>query len=125
LMYADTITDSMRRAMDETNRRRELQQEYNERHGITPQTVQKAVRDVIEATRVAEKPEAYLPHEKSVRNMSKTELKTWIRELEERMHAAAKRLEFEEAAELRDLLFEAKMLLDPGSKSVKKDKSKG
>ena len=77
---------------------------------ITPQTVQKAVRDVIEATKVAEKVEEYLPREKSVEAMSTAELRQWVSELEQRC-AAAKRLAFEEAAQWRDLLLEAKMLL--------------
>ncbi|MDK2856772.1 MAG: excinuclease subunit [Bacillota bacterium] len=125
LMYADTITESMRRAIDETNRRRALQMEYNERHGITPQTVHKAVREIIEATRAAEKPEDYLPQEKKVSTMSRAELRAWVRELEERMHAAAKRLAFEEAAELRDLLLEAKLLLEGGDASPAKKVNSG
>ncbi len=67
--------------------------------GITPQTVQKAVRDVIEATKVAEKVEEYLLREKSVKAMSAAELRQWVSELEQKMHAAAKRLAFEEAAQ--------------------------
>jgi excinuclease ABC subunit B len=63
-MYADTVTDSMRQALEETNRRRQIQAQYNQDHGITPQTVQKAVRDVIEATKVAETVEEYLPYGK-------------------------------------------------------------
>ena len=111
IMYADTVTDSMRQALEETNRRRQIQAQYNQDHGITPQTVQKAVRDVIEATKVAEKVEEYLPREKSVEAMSTAELRQWVSELEQKMHAAAKRLAFEEAAQWRDLLLEAKMLL--------------
>jgi excinuclease ABC subunit B len=125
LMYADTITESMRRAIDETNRRRKVQMEYNERHGITPQTVHKAVREVIEATRAAEKPEDYLPQGKKVSAMSRAELRAWVRELEEQMHAAAKRLAFEEAAELRDLLLEAKLLLEGGDASPAKKVNSG
>lgn len=111
IMYADIVTDSMRQAIEETNRRREIQTKYNEKHGITPQTVQKAVRDVIEATKAAEKTEEYLPKDKSIGAMSPPELRRWISELEEKMHAAAKRLAFEEAAKWRDLLLEAKMLV--------------
>lgn len=111
IMYADTVTDSMSQALEETNRRRQIQAQYNQDHGITPQTVQKAVRDVIEATKVAEKVEEYLPREKSVKAMSAAELRQWVSELEQKMHAAAKRLAFEEAAQWRDLLLEAKMLL--------------
>ncbi|MGI6129629.1 MAG: excinuclease ABC subunit UvrB [bacterium] len=112
IMYADSITDSMRLAIDETNRRRQIQTAYNLKHGITPKTIQKAVRDVIEATKVAEKMDEYLPQSKSVKAMSRPELKQWIKELEGKMHAAAKKLEFEEAAKLRDMLLEAKLLLD-------------
>ncbi len=111
IMYADTITDSMRQAIDETNRRRQIQQKYNKDHNITPQTVQKAIRDVIEATSVAEKMEEYLPKEKSIKAMSAAELRQWVTELEDKMHAAARQLAFEEAAQWRDLLLEAKMLL--------------
>ncbi|NMA54940.1 MAG: excinuclease ABC subunit UvrB [Firmicutes bacterium] len=111
IMYADTITDSMQQAIEETNRRRRIQAEYNKKHGITPQTVQKEVRAVIEATKAAEKAEEYLPREKSIRSMSAVELKHWIGELEEKMHKAAKRLAFEDAAQYRDLLLEAKMML--------------
>lgn len=110
IMYADTVTDSMRQAIDETNRRRQIQSKYNQDHKITPKTVQKAVRDVIEATTAAEKVEKYLPREKSIKSMSPTELHEWVRELEDKMHEAAKRLAFEEAAQWRDLLLEAKML---------------
>lgn len=112
IMYADTITDSMRRALEETNRRRQIQTQYNLDHNITPQTVQKAVRDVIEATKVAETVEEYLPYGKSIKAMSRTELQQWINELEEKMHAAAKHLAFEEAAKFRDILLEAKLLLE-------------
>ncbi|HHV08364.1 MAG TPA: excinuclease ABC subunit UvrB [Firmicutes bacterium] len=111
IMYADTITDSMRQAIDETNRRRQIQQKYNKDYNITPQTVQKAIRDVIEATSVAEKMEEYLPKEKSIKAMSAAELRQWVTELEDKMHAAARQLAFEEAAQWRDLLLEAKMLL--------------
>jgi excinuclease ABC subunit B len=111
IMYADTITDSMRQAIDETNRRRTIQRHYNQQHGITPQTVQKAVRDVIEATKAAESTEDYLPQEKSIKSMSNLELRHWVGELEQKMQVAAKRLAFEEAAQWRDLMLEAKVLL--------------
>lgn len=107
IMYADVITDSMARAISETNRRRKLQMEYNRRHGITPETVKKAVRDVIQATRVAEKREEYLP-DKAVGELSGKELERWIKKVEKDMQAAARELAFERAAELRDLLFELK-----------------
>jgi excinuclease ABC subunit B len=107
IMYADVITDSMARAISETNRRRKLQMEYNRRHGITPETVKKAVRDVIQATRVAEKREEYLP-DKAVGELSGKELERWIKKVEKDMQAAARELAFERAAELRDLLIELK-----------------
>ncbi len=108
IMYADTITGSMRRAIDETNRRRKLQIEYNRKHNITPQTVQKSVRDVIEATMVAEKGPEYKLSQKKVEEMPKSEIKRLVQELEKEMHDAAKALEFERAAVLRDLIIELK-----------------
>ena len=107
IMYADTITRSMARAINETNRRRKIQMDFNKKHGIVPTTVKKAVRDVIEATKVAEDQADYLP-EKDVTRMSKKELKTLVENLERQMKDAAKNLEFEKAAELRDLIFEIK-----------------
>ncbi|WP_422447264.1 excinuclease ABC subunit UvrB [Thermoanaerobacterium sp. DL9XJH110] len=107
IMYADTITESMARAINETNRRRKIQMDYNKKHGIVPQTVKKAVRDVIEATKVAEDRGEYLP-EKDVTRMSKKELKAYIEKLEKEMKEAARNLEFEKAARLRDLIFELK-----------------
>ncbi|MDN5347529.1 MAG: excinuclease subunit [Clostridia bacterium] len=108
IMYADTITESMRRAIEETNRRREIQMEYNRKHGITPQTVQKAVRDIIEATRAAEERATYRVVRQPGKKMSKRELTKLISSLEKEMRAAAKRLEFERAAELRDAILELK-----------------
>ncbi|MDD4570028.1 MAG: excinuclease ABC subunit UvrB [Tepidanaerobacteraceae bacterium] len=107
IMYADTITQSMARAISETNRRRKIQMDYNKRHGIIPTTVKKAVRDVIEATKVAENAADYLP-EKDVTRMGKKELKILVENLERQMKDAAKNLEFEKAARLRDLIFEIK-----------------
>ncbi|MGB4448885.1 MAG: excinuclease ABC subunit UvrB, partial [Tepidanaerobacteraceae bacterium] len=103
IMYADTITESMARAINETNRRRKIQLEYNKKHGIVPKTVKKAVRDVIEATKVAEESADYLP-DKDIRKMSKKELKALLEDLEKQMKEAAKNLEFEKAAELRDMI---------------------
>ncbi|MDI6711309.1 MAG: excinuclease ABC subunit UvrB [Bacillota bacterium] len=108
IMYADTVTGSMRRALDETERRRRLQMEYNRRHGITPETVKKAVRAVIEATHAAEPAGAYAVPEK---RMTKTELKRTIARLEKEMREAARRLEFERAAEIRDALIELRLQL--------------
>ncbi|MCL4425754.1 MAG: excinuclease ABC subunit UvrB [Firmicutes bacterium] len=105
IMYADNITDSMRRAIEETNRRRRIQAEYNRRHGIVPQTVHKAVRDAIQATRVAEKGAVYLT-EKGLADIPRRELPRLIEKLRKEMREAAKNLEFEHAAELRDMIFE-------------------
>ncbi|WP_213973825.1 excinuclease ABC subunit UvrB [Tepidanaerobacter acetatoxydans] len=107
IMYADTITQSMARAISETNRRRKIQLDYNKKHGIVPATVKKSVRDLIEATKVAEEKTDYLP-EKDITEMSKKELKIFVENLERQMNDAAKKLEFEKAAELRDLIFEIK-----------------
>ena len=107
IMYADTITDSMRKAIDETERRRRIQREYNEKHGITPQTVRKAVREVIEATKVAEEKAPY-GKALDVRSMGKKERRNLISQLEKEMKEAARKLEFERAAELRDMIIELK-----------------
>ncbi|MBR2627968.1 MAG: excinuclease ABC subunit UvrB, partial [Peptococcaceae bacterium] len=99
IMYGDTITGSMRKAIDETERRRELQMRYNKEHGITPKTVQKNIRAVIEATMVAEETEDYIAVKPK---LSAKEREKRIRILEKEMKAAAKALEFEKAAALRD-----------------------
>ncbi|NYE57337.1 excinuclease ABC subunit UvrB [Carboxydothermus ferrireducens] len=114
IMYADTVTASMQKAIDETNRRRKLQMEYNRKHGITPQTVQKAVRDVIEATRAVT---AELPEVKRdfIQKMSAKEFKQYVEKLTREMREAAKALEFEKAAMLRDLIIELR-----AQKAVKK-----
>ncbi len=108
IMYADKITDSMQKAIDETDRRRTVQQEYNEKHGITPQTIRKEVRDVIQATVAAEAPEAYDSETKQVKKMTKKEKQKVIENMEKEMKQAAKNLDFEKAAELRDVLLELK-----------------
>ena len=108
-MYADTITDSMRAALDETQRRREVQMAYNEEHGITPKTIQKAVRDLISVSRKVAASE--LQMEKDPESMSEKELKKLIKELEKQMKKAAADLNFEAAAELRDKLIELKKTL--------------
>ncbi|ATY83959.1 excinuclease ABC subunit B [Kyrpidia spormannii] len=105
IMYADTITDSMAAAIRETERRRAKQMRYNQEHGITPQTVRKAVRDIIEATKAAEEPAVYEVVPKA-QKLSKRERADLIRRLEKEMKEAAKALEFERAAELRDLIVE-------------------
>jgi excinuclease ABC subunit B len=107
IMYADTITDSMRRAIDETERRRRIQMEYNERHGIIPQTIRKKVHDVIEAVKVAEPSGEYRTGNEA-NKMSKKERQRLIAQLEKEMKAAARELQFERAAELRDLIIELK-----------------
>ncbi|CAM4482025.1 excinuclease ABC subunit UvrB [Paenibacillus phoenicis] len=104
LMYADTITESMDKAIKETERRRKIQIAYNEKHGITPQTIRKKVRDVIEATKVAESKADYLADAKG--KMSKRDREAMIARLEAEMKEAAKNLQFERAAELRDAILE-------------------
>ena len=100
-MYADNITDSMRRAIDETNRRRRLQIEFNRKHGITPKTIEKGIHDIIETTKAAEQPDDY--HIKKA--LSIEDLRALIEKLEAEMKAAAEALEFEKAARLRDEIF--------------------
>ena len=107
IMYADKMTQSIEKALHETSRRRERQIAYNEEHGITPQTIQKAVRDVIEATKVAEQEEEYLP-QKMYSKLSKKERQEVIARMEDEMKEAARALNFERAAELRDLILELK-----------------
>ncbi|ADL08407.1 excinuclease ABC subunit UvrB [Thermosediminibacter oceani] len=107
IMYADTITESMARAISETNRRRMIQMEYNRKHGIVPTTVKKGIREMIEATKAAEERADYLP-EKDLARMSKKELKAYLDKLEKEMKQAARNLEFERAAQLRDIIFEIK-----------------
>ncbi|MBD2863668.1 excinuclease ABC subunit UvrB [Paenibacillus oceani] len=110
IMYGDKRTDSMDRAIRETERRRAIQIEFNEKHGITPQTIQKRVHDVIEATKVAEQKADYLAGVKSEK-MSKKDRASLIERLEAEMKEAAKSLQFERAAELRDAILELKAAL--------------
>ncbi len=112
IMYADQMTESMRRAIDETNRRRAIQMAYNEKHGITPQTVKKAVRDVIEAVKVAEQKADYLS-ERQFRTLARKDRQQLIARLEAEMKEAARQLMFERAAELRDLIIELKGEVKP------------
>ena len=107
IMYADKITKSMDIAINETKRRRSIQEEYNQKHGITPMTIQKEIRDVIRATHVAENEEEYKPAYK-YKNLSKKDKEKVIKEMEKEMKEAAKALNFERAAELRDLVLELK-----------------
>lgn len=110
IMYADVMTESMQKAIDETNRRRGIQQAYNEAHGITPQTIVKKVHDVIQITKaVTEKQKFGL--EKDPESMSEKELKKLIQTLDKEMKHAAMELQFERAAELRDKILELKKLM--------------
>ena len=104
IMYCDGISRAMRAAIDETERRRRIQSEYNKEHGITPQSVRKAVRSVIEATHVAEDDLSY--EGKSPLELTKKELKDYVGKLEKEMKQAAADLQFERAAQLRDMIFE-------------------
>mgnify|MGYP004457617709 CR=1 FL=1 len=106
IMYADVITDSMRRAIDETQRRRQLQNKYNEEHGITPTTIKKAVRDLIAISKAATESKADM--EKDIESMSRKELEKLLKELSKQMHKAAAELDFEQAAQLRDRIIEIK-----------------
>ncbi|HPX70980.1 MAG TPA: excinuclease ABC subunit UvrB [Bacillota bacterium] len=105
IMYADRISEAMRAAIDETDRRRDIQRSYNEEHGITPQTVKKAVRDVIEVTSRVEEALEIL-RDKPPIEMTKAELADYAKRLEKEMKEAAKNLEFEKASIFRDRLFE-------------------
>jgi len=111
LMYADNITDSMRRAIGETNRRRSIQIAYNEKHGITPQTIRKAVREVIESKRIADTKEYYGLSRKDLKNIPLDEVMLMLADLEREMKQAAKALDFEHAAECRDEITRIKKLL--------------
>lgn len=106
IMYADTITRSMQAAIDETNRRREIQMAYNEAHGITPKTIEKAVRDLISISKKVEADD--VKWKKDPESMSKKEIKELIQQTESAMRKAAAELDFERAAMLRDELFELK-----------------
>ena len=106
IMYADVITDSMRNAIEETQRRREIQKKYNDEHGITPTTIKKAVRDLIAISKAATEPKADM--EKDIESMSHKELEKLLKELSKQMHKAAAELDFERAAELRDRIIEIK-----------------
>ncbi|MFD1032093.1 excinuclease ABC subunit UvrB [Metaplanococcus flavidus] len=108
IMYADRITDSMQKAMDETTRRRTIQAAYNEEHGITPITIQKKIRDVIRATVASEEAEEYVTKATSGKKLSKEDRQKLIALLETEMKEAAKALDFERAAELRDTVLELK-----------------
>ena len=108
IMYADTLTDSLRSAIDQTNRRRVIQEEFNREHGVKPEGIQKAVRDITERVRQAAEPQA--PY-KTRRDLSKDALARAVKEMESAMKEAAKQLEFEKAAMLRDEIVELRKLL--------------
>ncbi len=105
-MYADNMTFSMDKAISETNRRRKIQQAYNEAHGITPTTIQKKVRDLISISKkIEEKPDDMV---KDLESMSYNELNAMVKKITKDMHTAAAELNFERAAELRDKMIEVK-----------------
>ena len=110
IMYADTMTDSMKRAIDETNRRRKIQQEYIEDHGITPQTIKIAVRDLIAVSKAIAETENQMA--KDPESMTRDELTALIKKVEKQMRSAAADLNFEQAAELRDKMIELKKALE-------------
>ena len=111
IMYADMMTDSMRNAIDETNRRRSIQQRYNEEHGITPQTIKKAVRDLIRISKKVEETEAG-DIQKDIESMSRKELEQLVDKIKRKMNTAAAELNFELAANLRDQMLEIKKQLN-------------
>ena len=108
IMYADSISPAMKSAIEETDRRRQIQQEYNEKNGITPQSIKKDVRAVIEATKQIE-PEDEFYKGRSPLELTKKELAEYLKKLEAEMKQAAQDLQFERAAELRDRIFEYKV----------------
>lgn len=109
IMYADNMTDSMKKAIEETKRRRALQMAYNEEHGITPKTIVKKIPDVIRATQVVEEEETYVAKATKGKKLTKAEKEQLLATLEVEMKEAAKALDFERAAELRDTIFELKL----------------
>lgn len=108
IMYADKMTDSMKKAIDETKRRRHIQEAYNKEHGIVPKTIIKKIPDIIRATQAAEEEETYVTKVTKGKKLTKAELDKLIATLEIEMKDAAKALDFERAAELRDTIFELK-----------------
>ena len=119
IMYADTITGSMQRAIDETNRRREIQKRYNEEHGIVPKTIVKGIRDVIEIEHVADNNESKIGKQ-AIKKLSKTEKLKLIEELTKQMREASRKLEFEQAAFIRDRIAEIKEELEKNSKTQRR-----
>ncbi len=111
ILYADVITDSMHNAIAETQRRREIQQQYNEEHGIIPKTIEKKVYDIIQATKAVDEKQKF-GFEKAPESMSQKELQTQIQKLQKEMKRAATELQFERAAELRDKIEELKKAMN-------------
>lgn len=109
ILYADRVTDSMQATINETERRRGIQQQYNEEHGITPTTIKKAVRDLIRISKAVEVSHGEM--EKDMESMSEKELHQLLKEITKEMHKAAAELNFEAAAELRDKMIEIKKYL--------------
>ena len=122
IMYADVITKSMQRAIEETNRRRAIQEDYNQEHGITPVTIQKRIKDLIETTKVAETGETYTVDR--ISHLSIGEIQDLIGNLDKEMRLASKQLLFERAAELRDMIVELKGRLG-NTKAAAKEKKPG
>ena len=120
IFYADVITDSMRGCIDETNRRRSIQQRYNEEHGITPQTIKKAVRELISISKAVTPSGVKL--DKDPESMDLSELKKLVAQVEKKMNQAAVELNFEEAAVLRDQLFELRKQLHEMEEEISKNK---
>jgi len=116
IMYADSITGSMRRTIDETNRRRKKQEEYNKKHGITPATVEKAVRDVIQSQRPVESQGKYYWADTDLKDVPKRAIPNLIERLRKEMKEASRDLEFERAALLRDMIFELEGRLAKGDR---------
>ncbi|WP_163193722.1 excinuclease ABC subunit UvrB [Clostridium thermarum] len=116
IMYADVVTNSMQRAISETNRRRAIQMKYNEEHGITPTTVIKQIRDIIEVSKVSEEGTQYGSFEEALEG-TKENLEKTIEKFEAEMRAASKDLQFERAAQLRDQIFDLRKKLNKISKS--------
>lgn len=124
ILYADAVTDSMARAMSETNRRRAVQEEYNQLHGITPKTVEKRVKELIETTKVAESPGEY--KRSRVSNLNRSEMLELAANLEKEMKQASRLLEFERAAELRDMIVELRQKAGgkPAAEAKSQEKTK-
>ena len=107
IMYADTMTQSMQKAIDETARRRQIQMAYNEEHGIVPQTIKKEIRDLISVTKVVAQEE---DKEVDINSLNKQERKELVKKLEKQMQEAVEVLDFELAAQIRDMMLEVKAL---------------